>query len=276
MTRLDDFISVKPTSALEEYIDSYYFHSCDNPKSDLVYTYYPHVKHAITIYTGSTVRTVRNETFVKPQTSKFTVLYSTVREQPHRVEIKGAFKKVGIVFKSHGINRFIQRPLKEFHHQTISSFEEWSPAFQHVTAQIWQTQDINERIALIEAFLNSQKVNNFNEHFHEMITDIVKSENVESVQSLSQQYGLNRKTLYRTFSRELNCNPSKFLKILRFRKSLEKYLQTDHINLTEAAAAQFYDQSDFIKNVRQITALTPKKLTKEISDLKHSIFWKIE
>jgi len=63
---------------------------------------------------------------------------------------------------------------------------------------------------------------------------------------------------------------------LRFRKSLEKYLQTDHINLTEAAAAQFYDQSDFIKNVRQITALTPKKLTKEISDLKHSIFWKIE
>jgi len=276
MAELNNFISITPKFSLNKHIDSYYFHSCKNKKSILKYTYYPHIKHAITIYKDSTAETSGNFTLVKPKKAAFTVLYSTVRDQPQNVEIRGNFKKIGIVFKPHGINHFVDRPLKEFNKNTISYFKEWDSGLKKIIEKIWETQDINQKILLLESFLKKQETLNFNQQFDTIIGDISKLEKIESVQKLSKHFNLSRKTFYRIFVKELNCSPSKFLKILRFRNSLENYLSKSEINLTAAAVTQFYDQSDFIKNVKQITAITPKKFTQEISDLKNSIFWKIE
>ena len=102
------------------------------------------------------------------------------------------------------------------------------------------------------------------------------SDSIDLIPEIADKYGMNRKALYRLFIRELDCSPKKFIKILRFRRSLESYLQSNQIKLTEAAVSQFYDQSDFIKNVRKITTMTPKTLTRKISDLENTIFWKID
>ncbi len=276
MIKLDNFISVRPTLELQKYIDSYYFHSCDNPNSNIKFTYYPNIKHAVTIYRDSVAKTQGNLTIINPQKLKNSVLYSTVRKRPHNVEIKGKFKKIGIVFKPYGLNHFIKKNIKEFNNDVISVFEEWNSTIQNITEEIWKTDDIKSKISLLESFLKNHITNNTNERFSIFIDEITKSKNIESTQDLSKKYYPNRKALYRIFIRELNCNPSTFLKILRFRKSLESYLKTTKINLTEVAVTQFYDQSDFIKNVKQITHTTPKKLTKQVSNLENSIFWKIE
>ena len=276
MNNLDNFISVKPTLELQKHIDSYYFHSCENSKSNLKFTYYPNTKHAITIYKDSVAKTLGDLTIIIPEKSNNSILYSTVRENPHNVEIKGKFKKIGIVFKPYGLNHFIKKDIKEFNNSVISVFEEWDYKIQNITEEIWKTEDIKNKITLMDTFLKTQMTNNINEHFSVFINEITKSKNVESIKDILKKYYPDRKARYRIFRRELNCSPSTFLKILRFRKSLESYLKTTNNNLTQAALAQFYDQSDFIKNVKQITDTTPKKLTKEVSDLENSIFWKIE
>ena len=275
MIKLDNFITVKPNFELQKYVDSYYFHSCDDIRSDLNYTYYPHIKHAVTVYKDSIAQTNGNLTIVKPLKSSFSVLYSTVIEGPHKVVIKGNFKKIGIVFKPYGLNHFINKSINDFHNQTISNFKEWNPQFQKVVEKIWETNDLRTRTVLLNSFLNSQKINRTDEVFSTLIDEIINMERVESIQNLSERFHLSRKTLYRMFNSELNYSPSKFLKILRFRKSLETYLETDKMNLTEVAVAQFYDQSDFIKNVRQIATTTPRRFKKEVSDLENTIFWKI-
>lgn len=275
MRKLDNFISVKPCHQLQKYIDSYYFHSSDDPCGDIKFTYYPHIKHAVTIYDGSVAETQGNLTIVNPHKTKNSVLYSTVRERPQNVEIKGAFKKIGIVFKPYGINRFVHKNLKEFNNDVISCFEEWHPEVLDISQEIWNTEEIAGKVSILETFIKNQETKNVDEHFSNFIEEISESKNIETVQEITGKYYANRKALYRVFKRELNCTPSSFFKILRFRKSLERYLKTNEINLTEVAMAQFYDQSDFIKNVKQVTDTTPKKLSKQLSDLENAIFWKI-
>ena len=276
MGRLDNFISLKPTGELSEHIDSYYFHSCDDPHSKLNFTYYPHIKHAVTIYLDSRVESFEKRTIVKPAKSSFTLLYSTVRDEPHHVEIQGEFKKVGIVFKPYGLSRFVNRSIKEYHHHTISSFNEWPPQLHKIVQKIWMEEDLPSRIALLEEFLKSQQTKSYPSQLNKIIGDIMYSDSIDLIPEIADKYGMNRKALYRLFIRELDCSPKKFIKILRFRRSLESYLQSNQIKLTEAAVSQFYDQSDFIKNVRKITTMTPKTLTRKISDLENTIFWKID
>ena len=276
MNHLDNFISVKPALEFQQFIDSYYFHSCDNEESVLNFTYYPHIKHAVTIYLGSLSLTQGNRTVVHSQQSTNSVLYSTVRDFPQQVEIKGRFRKIGIVFKPYGLNHFITKSLHDFHHQVVSVFEEWNPEFIGVAEKIWETHEINERAALLDRFLAGKQNNSTNVVFDKIISEILRSDTNESIQRISIRYNLNRKALYRMFIKELQCSPSKFIKVLRFRKSLEAYLKAEKANLTAIAVAHFYDQSDFIRNVKKITSQTPSKLTREISDLDNTIFWKID
>lgn len=276
MNKLDNFISVRPTLELQKHIDSYYFHSCDNPDSNIKFTYYPNIKHAVTIYKDSIAKTQENLTIINPQRFNNSVLYSTVRERPHNVEIKGEFKKIGIIFKPYGLNHFIKRNIRELNNDVISVFEEWNSNIQNITEEIWKTDDIKSKTSIMDSFLKNQMTNNINERFSIFIDEIDKSKNIESINDIVKKHYPNRKARYRIFIRELNCSPSTYLKILRFRKSLESYLKPNKINLTKVAVAQFYDQSDFIKNVKQITNTTPKKLTNQVSDLENSIFWKIE
>lgn len=276
MLKLENFTSVKPAWELRQYIDSYYFHRCDNPESILNYTYYPHVNHAVTIYLGSVAVTQQNRTVVKPEQSANSVLYSTVRDCPQHVEIHGSFRKIGIVFKPYGLNHFINRPIREFQSQVISDFTEWNPEFLVTASKIWETTVIGDRVAILDGFMTGKKTDCANDLFSNIIGKIVQSESMSSIEDTAKYFGLNRKALYRMFFNEIQCSPSKFLKILRFRKSLESFLKAEETNLTESALAHFYDQSDFIRNVKQITAQTPRKLTKEISDLDNAIFWKID
>ncbi|MDR5591118.1 AraC family transcriptional regulator [Christiangramia sp. SM2212] len=275
MRKLENFISVKPHFKLQKYVDSYYFHMNTDPKNKSKFTYYPNIKHAVTIYQDSIGKTDNNKTIVRPKNGVFSAHYSTVKTEPHQVEIQGEFRKIGIIFQPYGLNHFIQRNIKDFHFQTISNFCEWDSSFQELSKKIWRMKNIDSRVTLLDSFLIEKKTQNPNEEFQEMIDWIIYSEDIYSLQDIAQKYNLNRKKIYRLFLKELNCTPTVFFKILRFRRSLDNYLKNQSSNLTEASIAQFYDQSNFIKTVKQITSVTPKKLTKELSDLDNSIFWKI-
>ena len=270
------FIAVKPAVALQPYIDSYYFHSSADAAGQIKFTYYPHIKHAVTLYKNSIVETQGALTVVKPTTAKPSVLYSTVRERPHQVELNGMFDKIGIVFKPYGLNRFVDRPMREINRSEIADFKEWEPELQSLIPEIWETDEVLTKTTLLDTFLSSQLKPETNQHFRSCIEEVVQAATTEATKSILKRYYPNRKALYRVFKRELNSSPRLFLKTLKFRKSLEQYLLVHKINLTQAAVAHFYDQSDFIKNVKQITHTTPKELTRQVADLDHAIFWNLE
>lgn len=270
------FTSVKPAKALQGYIDSYYFHTSDTINGQVRFTYYPHIKHAVTIYKNSLAQIEGNSTVVNPSKVKGSVLYSTLRERPHQVELNGPFQKIGIVFKPYGINRFVDKPISLFNHSEISAFNEWNPALDTLKDEIWNTPTIIEKTQLLDTFLKDLLKPETNEHFRQCIEEVVQAEETIATKAIFKNYYPNRKALYRVFKQELNCSPRTFLKTLKFRKSLEQYLEANSISLTQAAVAHFYDQSDFIKNVKQITHTTPKELTRQVSDLDNAIFWNLE
>ena len=270
------FISVKPVKALQGYIDSYYFHTSEAVNGQVRFTYYPHIKHAVTIYKNSLAKSEGDITVVNPYKGKGSVLYSTLRKRPHHVELNGPFQKIGIVFKPYGINRFVDKPVSLFNHSEISVFNEWNPVLDTLRDEIWNAHTIAEKTKLLDAFLKEQLKPETNEHFRQCIEDVVQAEEAIASKAILKNYYPNRKALYRVFKQELNCSPRTFLKTLKFRKSLEQYLEANSISLTQAAVAHFYDQSDFIKNVKQITHATPKEFTRQVSDLDNAIFWNLE
>ncbi|MEE3226511.1 MAG: helix-turn-helix domain-containing protein, partial [Bacteroidota bacterium] len=254
----------------------YYFHSSEAINGQVRFTYYPHIKHAVTLYKNSLAKTEGNRTVVHPDKAKGSVLYSTLRERPHQVELNGPFQKIGIVFKPYGLNRFVNKPLYEFNFSEISVFNEWDAALDTLRDEIWNAPTILEKTQLLDTFLKDQLKSETNEHFRQCLEEVLQAEQAIATKAILKNYYPNRKALYRVFKQELNCSPRTFLKTLKFRKSLEQYLKANSITLTEAAVAHFYDQSDFTKNLKQIAHTTPKELTRQVSDLDHAIFWNLE
>ncbi len=240
------------------------------------FTYYPHIKHAVTIYKNSLAKTEGDRTVVHPDKAKGSVLYSTLRKRPHQVELNGPFQKTGIIFKPYGISRFVEKPVSLFNHSEISAFNEWNPALDTLRDEIWNAPTFVEKTQLLDAFLKNQLKSETNEHFRQCLEEVLQVEQSIATKAILKIYYPNRKALYRVFKQELNCSPRTFLKTLKFRKSLERYLEANSISLTQAAVAHFYDQSDFIKNVKQITHSTPIKFTRQVSDLDNAIFWNLE
>lgn len=273
----ENFTSVEPMhSRLKKHIAYYYFHSNNVSSETVDFTYYPHINHAVTAYIGSSVAIDQKKTFVFPEEDKFTALYSRLQFHPHQVNIEGDFKKIGIVFKPYGINHFVSKPLKEISPNVISIFAEWNPEFSEVTRKIWNGDSVDNKISLLEDFLMKQFTNNGDPALQQIIDKITEEEELSTVSQVSEEFQMNRKRLYRLFVRELGCSPTNYFKIIRFRKSLETYLRSNKESSTQAALAHFYDQADFIRNVKAKTNDTPKRLSKNISRLNEKTYWKFD
>jgi AraC-like DNA-binding protein len=73
-----------------------------------------------------------------------------------------------------------------------------------------------------------------------------------NITGLAEKMNCSDKTIFRFVRKYLGINPKTYLEIMRFRESLKEQ--------NCASVNGFYDQSHFIKSVKQLTGETPKKI----------------
>lgn len=259
----DSFITCRPSARLQPYIAYYYFHHTTNHEFRSSFIYYPHYKNALTVYQDADFQ-VLNEftTRVTPgKERELTLIYSKMYKHAGKVHLEGKFSKIGIAFQPLGIQHFMEGDYESLYPKEINLIAPLCNNLKQVLNQVFEVSDFNEKFSLLNRYFQNKWIGFKEQRIIIAVDQILYSKGLISVHELSTSLQINRKTLLRLFRKHLDCSVEEYRKLIRFRFALEKIQQGKPINLTQVSADYYYDQSDFIKQFKKLTALPPKKLT---------------
>lgn len=276
-----NFTTVKPKNeVVAKYIDYYYFHVSDNPVFTRSFFFYPNYKHAITIYKGSDVTLSDEGSHVKPAShDSIDVFYSINTNHNFKVELKGVFDKIGIVFNPLGLNHFVKNSLGEFFDRTINVMDCFGEPFIKVLEKVYALSDVDAKGGLLDAFFTNA-FNGFNEPvIKRAVEEILNTNGSVRVEELSDSLNVNRKTLLRLFKKHLCCSVEEYKKLVMFRNALNYSQQAgDDATLTDVALySLYYDQAHYIKHFKSVTKQSPKVLLSRLTKLgNQETYWHFE
>lgn len=276
-----NLVTFKPINEqLKKLVAYYYIHNSDDKNNKETFYFYPNYLHALTIYKGNDIkidtktRKGSKITSSKEQ-EKITILYTINYKEKYKVNIEGAFNKIGIVFYPLAFNHFIDKPLDELLINKIQEVNLHSNFISNIQ-EISDKHTNNQIIKIIEkALLSIIKPFNENE-LDKSIKEIIRSNGTVKISELEKLTGKNRKTLLRYFKKHTLLSIEEYKKMVLFRNSLNYALsQKDLVNLTDVALYNMYfDQSHFIKHFKSVTKETPKTLLPKITQLDNKdLYW---
>lgn len=120
-----------------------------------------------------------------------------------------------------------------------------------------------ERIKLTEAFLmtrciNPQYVNSISKSGVEIM---LQSDDPVKIGDLAKQLNINRRQLERNFATVIGLSPKQLAKMIRLQNTLQLIKENGVTNLTGVAIdGKYYDQAHFIKDFKEFTGMSPKKI----------------
>ncbi|MFL5746533.1 MAG: helix-turn-helix domain-containing protein [Niastella sp.] len=146
----------------------------------------------------------------------------------------------------------------------------------HITASLFEAQNKDDAIQTIESWLerNIIEPNNDWRHLQEYLGKLTSIENagLMTTKMLSKEYGWNDKKAERVFLKYVGFTPAQFIKIIRFRRSVEK-LFADYENLTDLAYdSGFYDQSHFIREFYRYAGNKPSDFLKRPNSIAKMLY----
>ncbi|HYD92001.1 MAG TPA: AraC family transcriptional regulator [Flavobacterium sp.] len=276
------FITVKPKDEIAaRHIAYYYFHVSDDAGFTNKFYFYPNYKHAITVYEGSDVSLTGEGSRVVPANDKkISSFYSINTDKNFKVELNGAFNKIGIVFNPLGLNHFINEPLSNYFDRSISAFTYFGEDFLQICHKVFREKDNEAKGALLDAFFRLRYCGFDEPVLRKALQLILNSNGSIKVEELSDELATNRKTLLRLFRKHLCCSVEEYKKLVMFRNALN-YAQKagEDTTLTDVALySLYYDQAHYIKHFKSVTKQSPKALLSKLTDLgsHEEVYWNFE
>ena len=183
-----------------------------------------------------------------------------------------------VVFQPFTLKAFLNLPISLLHNQEVSGYDLENKHLKQLAAQIFDCEDTNLCISLIEQWLLSQIVDvlaSKTAYNIKRITAAIKrlfAMPAISVTELASVACLSKKQFERLFNELVGANPKEYARVVRFQKSL-KLLQHCSEDTNQAQLAYqcgYADQSHFIREFKQFSGYTPLSLLnvcKPYSDL---------
>ncbi|MEL6811435.1 MAG: helix-turn-helix domain-containing protein [Bacteroidota bacterium] len=280
MAHSDVYASLVPSNEkLRPYISYYYFHESENPRGKREFIFYPHVKNAITAYKGSDVSFTEKGSFVIPsEQDRLQILYTRKQKIPARVNIKGLFQKVGIIFQALGLNYFINVPLSEVSTASVVRFSALGEDFERLLDLVFAEPILEKKVDLLDAFFESRWLGFSEDRLVQAIELLFQEKGKISLSQLSEKLNASPKTVYRLFKKHLCCSVQEYRSLVRFRSALnvyEAYLKKPKL-VKLAYEIDYYDQAEFVNHFKAITGYNPKKFLSGISQFgKQDTFWTV-
>ncbi|MFK7949365.1 MAG: helix-turn-helix domain-containing protein [Saprospiraceae bacterium] len=269
------------SSFLRKYIAYYYFHQTNEKNGKLHFTYYPHIKNALTIYKNSSAVMLDDYTSrTIPNANGYFFAYTKLLQRYSNAELNAPFDKVGIVFQPLGINHFIEENLSEIINKEINpNLHYFKTSMSPFLDKIYALDDLNKKVACLDDYFQSIFVDFEEQRLVNAIQLILDSEQKFTVQSLATTLNINRKTLLRLFKKHLCCSVKDYLGAVQFRRALEVYQSKSQKPLLTHLAfdVDYYDQSDFINHFTKITGFNPKRFFKKVVKYgEEETFWSFD
>lgn len=189
--------------------------------------------------------------------------------QPTRIKCAGHNILLGIRFHSHTAGLFLNEPMQQFNNEVQDLAAVMGSGTTSLLQALLNTPQLSQQIALVELFLlNRLQINGHRVHKIKMLGHVVRAmkedPSDQCIQLVASQCGISSRYLQKLFIEHLGVSPRMFLKIARFKKSLE-YLNGGPGSLTAVAYdCGYFDQSHFIRDFKSFTGVTPSSYSPDL------------
>lgn len=203
---------------------------------------------------------------LKTAQSEFTI--SGQVNYPSHLYADGNVEMIVVVFHPYALNAFLNLPISLLHNQEVSGYDLENEKLKQLATQIFDCENINLCITVIEQWLLSQIVDTMTSKTVCNLKRIAATVQqlfampAVSVTELASTACLSKKQFERVFNELVGANPKEYARVVRFQKSL-KQLQhfTENANLAQIAYQCGYaDQSHFIREFKFFSGYAPLSL----------------
>jgi len=181
--------------------------------------------------------------------------------RPLEIEPTGITGIFSVRFHPNGFLPFADISIKEMENTAVPLEKLFRRDGRDIEEKILEAHSVKERIDLIETFLLKKltRLETIDNIVRTTVGTIMTGNGQLSIEEISKQTKIHRRQLERKFSLAIGLSPKQLSKIIRLQVALKIMLSGDEKNLTSLAYGNdFYDQSHFIKDFRDLVGMTPK------------------
>ena len=255
----DKFQFYKPCKLLQPYVRYYWVFKSNQPLNTLTFP----IGCPQIIFHKQTPLYIPE---LKTAQSEFTV--SGQVNYPSHLYADGNVEMIVVVFQPYTLKAFLNLPISLLHNQEVSGYDLENKNLKQLATQIFDCENTNLCISLIEQWLLSQIADvlvSKTAYNIKRITAAIKRLFVMpaiSVTELASITCLSKKQFERLFNELVGANPKEYARVVRFQKSL-KLLQHCSEDANQAQLAYqcgYADQSHFIREFKQFSGYTIQRL----------------
>lgn len=179
---------------------------------------------------------------------------------PAHVASDGNTEMIVAVFYPHTIGLFIDTAPSGFYNQEISGYDLENRHLNLLANRIFECNDSELAIQLMEQWLTARIKPSLNiKRIGATLSAILFNPSIQ-VGRLAEITCLGKKQFERVFCECVGMNPKEYGRIVRFQRAL-RMMQLGSCDYADIAYANGYaDQSHFIREFRQFSGLTPRRL----------------
>lgn len=243
-----------PCDALKEYVRYYYVLTADGPCRQLTF---PIGCPQIIFHRKSPLFIPELDT----RQSRFTI--SGQVTFPAHVENTDDLEMIVALFYPHTIGIFTDTPPSEFYNMEISWDDIGNRYLNDLAVRISDSPDASTAVGLLEQWLIAKirKPQNLGRIGY-AVRQLLHNPSV-SVGNLAGDVSLSRKQFERLFREYVGMNPKEYARIARFQQTLRMMQLGSRDYVGIACAAGYADQSHFIREFRQFSGLTPRRIIEQ-------------
>jgi len=261
-----EFKLFSPSDILKPYVRHYYIFESD---SDIEFddTVFPSgdMEVIFNLGEGTWESAVEDKFFKTPKIE----LWGQITK-PLAIKSKGRHTMLGIKFFTHSAAYFFNDGIGIFNDQISDLYDVIGSPVKILHAQLLDTKDEAQRIALIETFLLKRLISNEKRVFRidkvaHILTSIKKDHTENNINNIASKHGITSRYLHRLIYQHTGLSPKSFDKISRFQFSLKLIAKNNQPLTSIAYNCGYFDQSHFIRDFKSFTGVTPSAYMENIT-----------
>lgn len=199
------------------------------------------------------------------RTGKKQIMYTQLaglKSTPQKLSLEPGCNTAGIRFKPYGLAKFANIDLSDTVDLTVDPIDIFGNDFSYLEEEVISGNDKLVIMLRMEHFLFSKmlETDRRDDPFIEFAMQKIETGkgNIK-FDRISNEFGISLKTIERRFAEWVGIPPKKFARMYRFYRTMKSFIESKPHKLAELAYRNgYFDQTHFIKEVKEFTGLTPR------------------
>jgi len=178
----------------------------------------------------------------------------------------GSFAMTQVILKPHALKTLLGVNAAELTHKLVK-LSEFSTG--DLNSQLLEANTEQKRLALLTNFLLAQqkRVKTDEGLVKESLGFIQRNIHAINVRDLLEHLSISERQFERRFTQAVGISPQFYIRIKRFMEALRLMRTRKFERLTDVAhALNYYDQSHFIRDVKEFSGISPRDISQKVAD----------